>query len=78
MTAKTQRLDNHPNRMAIFLMWMEALKHPQDGQWREYTGQVRQGGRMFDIKGKFIIRNKVFTYKDLEVKPLNRERIVIQ
>lgn len=61
----------------IMIIYREALKYPHDGQWREFNGMVEQGGRKYRIRADFVLRDAFFSYKNLEVKALERELITL-
>jgi hypothetical protein len=77
MTIIKRLKKDDPQSYIVMIIYKEAVKHPKDGQWREYRGQVEQAGNKFDITAKFVIRGEIFSYKDLEVKPSERKKLII-
>ena len=59
------------------IMYREAKKHPQDGQWRRFDGTIRYKDREYHIAADFVLRDAFFTYRNLEVTALDRNLITL-
>ncbi|MBX4189713.1 hypothetical protein KW791_00225 [Candidatus Parcubacteria bacterium] len=77
MTVEKRLRKDDPQSYIIMLIYKEAKKHPQDGQWRKFRGLVEQAGHKFNISADFLLRGSTFTYKELEVKPADREIFIL-
>lgn len=67
-----------PDRIALVLLFREAKKHAMDGSWRQANLEILQAGRKFKITAEIMLRDTFFSYKNLEVKALDRKTIIIQ
>lgn len=66
-----------PDSYLVMIMYREARKHPKDGQWRRFDGDLSFCGRQYHMSAEFVLRDDFFTYKNLEVTALDRDTILL-
>ncbi len=75
---KTKRLHRDDSESHIVLMlYQHAKKQPHDGAWRSFDEIVEHKGRRYQIKAEYVLLDSSLQYKNLEVKGLDRERLIL-
>lgn len=61
----------------IALIYNKALKFPLDGQWRKIDEVIPVLGRRYHLSVIYKLTGKYLTYKNLEVKSVNQDKIIL-
>lgn len=67
-----------PNAIVIQLMYREAIKHPLDGQWRLYDKVIECNGKKYHISAEFVFRDAFLSHRNLQIKKIDRDQLIIQ